>query len=333
LKAVEEAKERVWLLGVAFSETIDIHSLFPLLIQQVGQIDIRILLLDPFRSPAIFRTLIESKQDTVYKIIQTDRTSSSAIDPFYKHPLYRAFNAAYEMLNEDDRLKPFVRFYGHNPNCWLVLVDKAVYYQPYTLGRKGPARSGNRCIGAEMPIFKFEQGVTPSTFEVLYDHTDKLWKTTNVDLFHMESRRANRMRILKDIFERRAVWLKHVYTMLYDQRNDRSMNIRPRRFPRRPCEAGRLTLSIKWEDGGQKNIIRIKEIRDCSYEGMQVQLESPTPLLRKEIVVGIDGIGAVRSPVAAQMLRSLSDRCNNRFSVVWTDDQNTLAGLRVVAVT
>ena len=83
----------------------------------------------------------------------------------------------------------------------MMIVDNTAHFQPYTFGRSVSQHSSNLCIGANMPVFKFQMQPNGRPFEILEDHFLKLWLTSNVDLFHIEARIADRNRIIKDIFD------------------------------------------------------------------------------------------------------------------------------------
>ena len=96
-------------------------------------------------------------------------------------------------------------------------------------------------------------------YKLLRDHFDKLWRTTNVDIFHIESRDRNKDVIGKRIFERRQYWFREVYRGLSNLQE-------ARKNPRQPC-ADSCQLSVMWK--GEK----IKgQVRDSSAGGLSLEL-------------------------------------------------------------
>ena len=62
--------------GISFSGAIPVSELVESVLERVPSRrpeDFRILLLDPFRSPAVFRTFLETKLDSVKRIVGYDR--------------------------------------------------------------------------------------------------------------------------------------------------------------------------------------------------------------------------------------------------------------------
>jgi hypothetical protein len=83
----------------------------------------------------------------------------------------------------------------------MMIVDNTAHFQPYTFERIASHHSSGQCIGANMPVFKFQMQPDGKPFEILEDNFSKLWTTSNIDLFHVEARIADRNRIMKDIFD------------------------------------------------------------------------------------------------------------------------------------
>lgn len=218
MPTIRNAQKRVWLLGIAFSEEIrlgDVLDECDKLLAKNGQLDLRILLLDIFRSPAVFRSFLESSKSEVKEMLDFDRTVESRnLEPYRRVRMFQDFDKAYSFL-KNSRFKQYVKYYGQNPNCWMVVVDDIVYFEPYTFGRGNVTANQKKCMGALMPVFKFEKKDKVNTFHVLEDHFLKMWLTSNLDMFHITSRIYDSDALIKKIFEERHAWLKHIYGSMY----------------------------------------------------------------------------------------------------------------------
>ncbi len=282
--AVENARQRIWLLNVTFSENIYLDQLLSTLNKKIqGGLDIKMLLLDTLRGPAIFRTLLEGTVTEIAKIIDTDRTKTQPMDPYFHQRIYSDFAHACDRLQSHPTVGATVRFYAQTPVCWMMIVDDVIYFQPYTLGRSPDQHAINVCIGAHMPVFKFQKQPQGKSFEILEDHFLKLWLTSNMDLFHIEARIADRSRIVKDIFSSHLSWFKHVYGALYVPKGiDASVTDR-RKFPRQVWEWEQpSSLSICLEDN--KTEIGAA-IHDYSCKGMSLITENTLSLNEGERVI------------------------------------------------
>ena len=156
--SVRSAEKRLWLLGIAHSEIVNLDDLLSSLDEKIScGLDVRILLLDALQAAAVFRTLIESTASEASKIINTDRKEIKPSDPFFHQRVYSDFIHACNRLRCYPNVGAKVRFYTQTPNCWLMLVDNTVHYQPYTFGRTPDQTATNLCIGDNMPVFKFQK--------------------------------------------------------------------------------------------------------------------------------------------------------------------------------
>jgi hypothetical protein len=281
--AVKNAEKRLWLLGIAHSEIVQLDDLFSSLEEKITcGLDVKILLLDALQATAVFRTLLESTASEATKIINTDRTRIKPSDPFFHQRVYSDFVHACNRLRSFPNVGSNVRFYTHTPNCWLMVVDNTAHFQPYTFGRSPGQNVSNLCIGDNMPVFKFQKQLDVMTFEILKDHFLKMWVTSNIDLFHAETRNADRGRIVKDLFDKHSWWFKQVHGVLYKPK-DKFVNATDlRKFPRRPWRWDQPSLSLYLEDC--KKTITITTIRDYSRNSLAVQIEDISGLNNDQIV-------------------------------------------------
>jgi hypothetical protein len=263
LKDMDNAVDRVWLLGVNLNQVFSISD--PRVLENLKSkldagLDVRILLLDGLRSPAVFRALMESPPEEFASIIKSNRYNlwdPPVDDPYLSHPLFTNFRNAYQML-ERLGFKTAARFYAHIPNCWLILIDNTIYYQPYTFGGAHDVE--------RMPVIKV-QGPEEAPFKVLKDHFDKLWQTSAFDLFQTGARIKAKEIVLGKLFENRLEWFKHVYGVLY---NKESPGQDRRTFQRQPCISPSMVASMTWPDGSETKA----KIIDHSRESLLVALHS-----------------------------------------------------------
>ncbi|OOP57668.1 MAG: hypothetical protein AYP45_02100 [Candidatus Brocadia carolinensis] len=286
--AIENAEKRVWLLGVTFSENVHLDELLSTLNEKITRgLDIRILLLDVFQETAVFRAIFESTAHEIEKIINTDRTKTlSTDDPIFHLRLYSDFTHTFDRLQNYPDIKPAVRFYTQNPTGWLMIIDNMAYFQPYTFGRSASQRSSNLCVGAHMPVFKYQMQQSGKPFEILEDHFLKLWLTSCVDLFHMESQIADRNRIIKETIDSHASRLKYVFDALHTSKCRTPYSNDRRKFPRQTWEWKQPSLKICLQD--RKTTINAS-MCDYSREGVSLKVETTDLLQNHGQIVTLQG--------------------------------------------
>jgi class 3 adenylate cyclase len=273
LEDVKNAKRRVWLLGVGLSEIFNLRELLPTLKRKIKTIDVKLLLLDGLRSPAVFRTLLESDLEafkSIFKSGQRSGRKNVSRHPFFRQRLYRDFEIAYEALKESPALARAIRFYAHNPNCWLAITDDTAYYEPYTFG--GNLEQEDGTIGSLLPVFKLQGDAQVNVFGILEDHFRKLWATSDADMFYIGARIEDRERIVRLIFEGRRVWFKNACGVLApDDEGKKPPGVDRRAYPRRPCQTTG-GLSVCWGKAKSSKISKA-EIIDYSCESVFLRLE------------------------------------------------------------
>lgn len=262
---IEGARRRVWLLGISLSDIFDIADpeVTKLLNRKVDEhVDVSILLLDGFRSPALFRALLECDPETAHKIITAERRKLNRKDPFLEQKVFKNFERAYHALARDPNFKTAVRFYGHTPICWLAIVDDTAYYQPYTFGDI----SADPEVRLKMPVTKLKRRTT--TFRILEDHFNRLWVTSDTDLFLMGTRlKAKEKTVWKTFNKRREEdggrWLEHLDGIA------RNGWIERRPHLRQPCMTMNLRATIGWLESGQETKAKVL---NYSLEGARLEL-------------------------------------------------------------
>lgn len=283
LEDIGGARRRVWLLGIGLHDNFDIADpeVIDLLKRKIAanpKLNLRILILDGFRSPAIFRALLESDAETSRAIVDADRRVSNPDHPYLSHEVFRNFERAHNALAEHPEFKTAVRFYGHTPTCWLAVVDDKAYFQPYTFGDI----SADPRVGFQMPVTLWRGRTT--TLRILEDHYNRLWITSDTDLFQMGTLLKAKAETLWATFRRRgedrrreeggAMWFEHIHGILH---NEDHKGIDLRRHLRVPCISIVLEASISWRIEGKPAEVTTAKVLDFSLEGVRLALIDHPP--------------------------------------------------------
>jgi class 3 adenylate cyclase len=339
-ESVGSAEQRVWLLGVTLSDEVDLKSLMESLGGKVREKDVRILLLDALRSPALFRAFLETRTDTrefkdlVNKTRHRPRPNSSdddeGLDDLYYHQaIYSSFEFTNRSLRsalaQNPEFKKAIRYYAHTPLCWLMVIDDTAYYQPYTFGRDKNSDRKSLTIGDQMPVFKVQRETNAHMFAVLEDHFDKLWLTSDSDMFHMGARIADRDRLLYLIFHNRHYWFKTVGAVLKYGEDRRA-------YPRQPCTSTGNIVTIAWETPGAEEAAKVGgTIEDFSWVSVRLALAEKTlpevgTVVRMEIIPAKPAVRAAR-----YLFHELLRPTNNMFQVVRVDEEHSEVALWAVS--
>lgn len=262
---IEGARRRIWLLGIALSDNFDIADpeVIRLLSRKVDEhVDVSILLLDGFRSPALFRALLECDAETAHEIISAERRGLNLEEPYLETRVFKNFERVYNALAKEPNFETAVRFYGHTPICWLAIVDDTAYYQPYTFGDI----SADPEVRLKMPVTKLKRRTT--TFRILEDHFNRLWVTSDTDLFLMGTRlKAKEKTFWKTFTKRRdedeGKWLKHLDGIASNGWVERRPHLR------QPCLTINLLATITWLETGEETKAKVL---DYSLEGTLLEL-------------------------------------------------------------
>lgn len=270
-KDMEGAKESVWLLGIGLCDTFEVTD--PKVIEMLNRkisagVKVRILLLDGFRSSAIFRALLESDTETSRRIVEARRRLPNFDDPYLAHRLFANFETNCDKLTQGLNDQAVVRFYPHTPSCWLAIIDdNTAYYQPYTFGDI----SADPRVGFQMPVIKLQGATTP--FRILQDHYNKLWMTSDVDLFQTQTRLKAKPETLWRTFQKyklgESVGFEPIHGVLHKKEDPGQDD---RTYTRMPCFSMRLKAEVTWECGEQTK----GKVIDFSYQGVLLALELAT---------------------------------------------------------
>jgi class 3 adenylate cyclase len=316
--AIRKARERVWLLGVVLSEKVSLNKtlLTRLASKKRGDkarkavtepVDVKILLLNPLRSPAIFRSFLESSADEFDNILSfhKQKNTRGIGDPYFGHRLYKDFHKSYDLLAKHSDFKAIVRFYAHSPNCWLIIADDKAYFQPYTFGRGTEIEGDNFTIGPQMPVFKFE-GKRFKPFRILEDHFRKLWLTSDVDLHHLGSRVAIKEELVHQVFFKRLKWFEYIYSALHESNGEDR-----RIYPRQDCQSKPDEVIVKWRNNQKAKATII----DSSRDGVRLQIVGKNvPKERTRVELNIKP--GKNDRASTYMARNLIESNISRFDVV-----------------
>ena len=307
ISSLETAKDRIYLLGIALTNPLSLKQLIPLLEESKAK-DIRLLLLDPLRSPAVFRAFLESDLETIEKVLFESTKANGDMQHLFSMQLYRDCDYTFDVLNETKSLKDRVKYYGHNPNCWMVIADNIAYFEPYTFGQPAKENPNDRRFGPYMPVFRFESNSDSATFEVLCRHFTKLWETTDCGYIHYYDRWRLRQESTKKAINHRHAWFTYVYkALLFAASNKEEQRCKPRR----PCEHN-LTVHLSWKessnDGYETLVTADATILESSSGGLGLELAPQQKLPPLHQHVELSANARPQDEVAQFMLQRYIDK-------------------------
>lgn len=309
---ITNANSRVWLLAVAISEKVNLEQFAEDLKKRLEsstnekqKFDLKILVADPLRSPAVFRSFLESTAKQNEAVYEYPRPSDEnpLLDPFCGQTLFKKVHRVFQLLDgpEYEIMRDAVRFYAHDPSCWLVIADQTAFFEPYTFGKPENVKAGC-CIGGYFPVFKFERGGPEAkSFQILEDHFNKLWITTDTDWFHFRAKLSELTSVIDSVFKRRGDdWFRRVWQTLA---KDDAAGKYERRSPRRRCTSdGPIAIDVCWSENGSAQKVTANRIRDYSRTGISLTFEKPVKIPAAQIVnLALDqaalqkSVGQVRS--------------------------------------
>jgi|GEM_PF-6091071 len=348
-EAMERASSRLWLMGVALSEEFRLSDYLGAIEDKIQsthgrrtKFDAKILMLDALTSTGVFRSLLESKSESVNRIVNASRQPGDERleEPYFNERLYQDFENTWKRFKGRDVLDNLVRFYGHAPAGWLVIADDIAYFEPYTFGSDPDSKkSAGDPIGPLMPVFKFESAENDRPFRILEKHFLRLWLTTDTDLFHVQARQPEASDTISKIFQNRGYWLKQVHPILHKSTGDR------RRYPRKVCKSNlenyirRSTVS-----GASQAPTKVYKVLNFSREGLAFKLLKATLHERNlelkennritvETVIPTLPKGSKRKEKAGEFVKKmLVDPYDGKFRVVHAreDGEFVIVGLKPI---
>jgi len=318
-KDIDNANTRIWLLGVGIAEKFNLVELLPTLERKLKDVDVRILMLHALSIPALFRTFLEITPQSFLSIINSIDKKPPA-EPYFDQQLYRSFRATTAELNNHPVFRAAVRFYRHTPVCWLVVIDDTAYFQPYTFGRGKNYTPENLTLGPLMPVFKIQPQADSdaSTFDILTDHFNKLWLTSNTDLLHVGAHMISRGEILRDLYKKHHLWFKHVYGELHKARGNER-----RKYARQACiSTPPPPTQVEW--GTQKVDAKIANFsRDSVFLELK---QGVRPEVGETVILKIQPVGGYEE-AAKHLKKEILDPSGGKFRVTRILDENSLKPL------
>jgi hypothetical protein len=181
-----------------------------------------------------------------------------------------SWRLTFTLFANREQFESSVKYYAHNPNCWLIVADEEVYFQPYTFGKpQRKVQDVTMTLGPHMPIFKFqklEAGGGP--YEILRDHYDKLWRTSNIGLVHFGASLGDKEQIAGRILKNRSRWFTFVYEGL-------GFTGDKRKHQRRRCDED-WAVDAHWTKADRTTEVLRGTVFDSSRNGLSLHLQLPT---------------------------------------------------------
>lgn len=213
---IQSARDRVWLLGATLATDVRLPDILPNVYGSLGADSkkLRVLLGDPYRSPAVFRTLLESDRTLVdeivkhYELSPADREKKD-YNPLFVTPSMREFDNIFKMLIADGRFDLSVRFYAHLCSLWMIVVDNKILYQPIFLPAYHAAGFDIPTPSGAGVVFEVDASTPTDLSRSLLAHYELLWNTSDADMLHMRVRWKNKETIMNELFKLRSPWIKN----------------------------------------------------------------------------------------------------------------------------
>lgn len=345
IKAVENAKWRLWLLGIGLYKEINLSkdTMFDMVKNKIKDIhqhknqgidekesSVRILMLHALSSTGVFRTLLESKEEEVEKIIEESRRTEFSSNSYFNRLVYDNFRHAARIFEGIPEFEQVVRFYAHTPTCWMIIADNTAYFQPYTFGHSKKHITRGRSIGHLMPVFKFDAKANARPFEILKDHFNKLWLTTEYDLFHTGAHISNEANLLEEIFNARLDWFENIYGVLFHKAPGKDPEEDRREYPRRLCRS-KMKTELLLDTGSEQTSCSIKEIINFSRRGLRVKLQAVDWKQGDSLKLKVTAFDPNdRNILAAIYVRDkLVNTCEGSFKIIYShrEGSDTILGL------
>jgi hypothetical protein len=295
--------DRVWLLGIALHDFLeeginpDLSRAFRSLAERVQRGNeqkrdfVRIMVLDALKSPTAFRALLEDTPENAENIVINGGKGYESTVPFAR------FQNLINTFNSLEPLRTRLRFYGHTPLGWMVIVDNDMFYQPYSFGQPLDSLSQRKGIGDALPVFHLNpvsetdmQTSKPCPFDVLEQHFNTLWLTSDTDWYHMKERLENKSYVLDTMFKRRKNWFLHVAQSLKwmsDEAKAGRLATDRRYEARLPFSMesrGQIQFSVVEGDPDLAKAVVNAEIIDCSRSGAQLSLGGSIDVRTRKLI-------------------------------------------------
>lgn len=281
-QTINNAQDRVWLLGVTLYSDFELHNKLHELNEKRKHLkkDLRILLSNPLRSPAIFRMLLEREPPEADRILKyyTSKTPNGESEELFDQKTMHEFEQIRTFLRKYPDLARSVRFYAHLFAFWGAIIDDYIYYQPCFLSPHDsvPRDSSDHPLASVLgsgPVIKLERGNgdTREFFDSLEEHFQCLWFMTTTDVLHMDVQWVEKSSILKELFSRRNKWLSEVCSYRLEKWR--------RNAQRHSCDATQLpTFHVTY-----KGETVTGTLVDYSFDSLGIRVNQPQSSLENDL--------------------------------------------------
>ena len=266
--------ELLWVNGVSLATEFKLKDRLEQLARgrkentESDQPDFRFLVVNQFKSPCAFLSLLTLAQDRLddwESALRSDGPDALA-EVLVDDDLYSDIEQLAKTISNHPLLWHSVRFTAHLPSMWMVRHNHALYFQPLLLepGRRdpewpeGPDKSAGIMKGG--PVFKMDADSRHG--RSICAHFETLWETSDGDALNI-SRLASTEVLnenIKALHERRQDWLSKVHEF-------RSTKFR-RESWRHNCENRARRVTIASDDHETTG-----RITDYSFGGIRVALD------------------------------------------------------------
>jgi hypothetical protein len=338
-EGIPKAREEVFVLGITLSHGLQLRSLLPTLAQHAakGEVDVRVLMLDPLRSTSVSRDILEAPKDAGAFLDVKDR--SRRVREFFKMSHFKDFEAEFAAADQKDYrvLRQSIRFYRDAPTAWLVLIDDRVYYQPYAFANEANVASGERIV-EPLPVLCFRRDTHADRpcFDGIRTYFLKIWESSTVDMFHMSHRLADKDRILERVLDERENLMRDVLgAVQYSTKlsgattQSRRPRVNPRLYPHRLPEPAAEFGWLTWRNGSTTERVRAT-VRDISCEGLRASLAAPLPAGVTHVSIEMDATFAATSGIFRSTVNAIEELRDvaTELAVVRTNKDRTSVAIR-----
>lgn len=283
VSAIRNAEKEVLMIGVALHDTLNRQNLAPLLARKCDAgVGVRLLLLDPVRTAAVFRSIVETQPHRVLDALSFRKTDHSRDKhPYFDLPLYNRFTQSFKKIEDNPGLKNRVRYYGTSPLCWMIVADDTVFYKPYVYSRTKQQREGHDKAFDPMPVLvcrrTSEEG--KALCQHLIEHFNVVWASSLVTHDMMAARKVGARHFIQQLFDDRSYQLRQILAGLQSDQ---------RKSPRERCLPPFLQLQVSWTDntlGSTES--RSADLMEYNADAIALKFEGIAPALGSSLQVAL----------------------------------------------
>ncbi|MCB9852521.1 MAG: hypothetical protein H6819_05460 [Phycisphaerales bacterium] len=223
LDAVIQAKKRVYVVAIAGKRPVDVQAIIGSLQEPRGVgcrvEDCRILLANPFRSGAIYRSFLSASRHELEQLVEESRQAHESQSAPQGHStlLRRNIQKYAEALRNrlDGDLRCFqsrVRYYSGDCQTWLVIADDVLFLKQMTFSRASDESGETDCSHSiATPILEFRGAGAQDVILAYQHHVNEMWRAATDDWDWMEARYQQRDALYTKFFRDRWPWIRHTF--------------------------------------------------------------------------------------------------------------------------